>query len=273
MHPLHHSRAPSFTPAPPLPLHHPLRPSRARSTIPAPPPPCLHRLRQSRAPSAIPAPPSAIPHPLRHSPAPSVIPAPLPPSLHHLPSFLRRQESMRAASIREQRRCSTASRTSRAPPPSLPRPLRHPSAHSVIPAPVRHSRARSATPAPSPSSLHHLPSFLRRQESMRAGVDSRTAPMLDGLPYVRAPPPSLPRPSIIPAPAPSLPSALLRHSRAPSAIPAPFPSFLRRQESRRAARIREQRRCSTASRSSERPRRPPGGPAARWRRRGTWVVA
>ena len=61
--------------------------------------------------------------------------------------------------------------------------------------------------------------------------------------------------------------APLGDSRAPSVIPAPPPSFLRRQESRRAAWVRERRRCWTASRRSERPLGRPGGPSAGWKRR------
>ena len=179
-----------------------------------------------------------------------------------------------------------------------------PAPPSVIPAPPRHScagrnpgelggfenradagrppagpSARSVIPAPSPSFLHPPPSFLHPPPSFlrplrhscapsviraQAGIHasrlaSKTAPILDGLPQVRAPPPSFLHPP--------------RHSWAPP------PSFLRRQESRRAGWFREQRRCSTASRTSERPLRhscagrnpcengadpgrPPAGPSA-----------
>ena len=160
----------------------------------APPPSLPRPLRHPRAPSVIPPPTPSFPHPVRHSRARSATPAPSPSSLHHLPSFLRRQESMRAASIREQRRCSTASRTSEhplrhsrtssvipAPPPSLPRPLHHSRTRSVIPPPPCHSRAPSAIPVPLP--------VIPAQAGIHAScVDSRTAPMLNGLPYVRAPP-------------------------------------------------------------------------------------
>ena len=74
-----------------------------------------------------------------------------------------------------------------------------------------------------------------------------------------APSPSFPRPLRHSAPPPSF--------RAPSVIPAPSLSFLRRQESRRAGWVRERRRCWTASGRSERPLRRLGGPSAGWRRR------
>ena len=92
--------------------------------------------------SVIPAPSPSFPRPLRHSRTPSVIPAPS-------PSFLRPLRHSRA-------------------------PLRHSCALSVIPS------ALSVIPAP--------PSVIPAQAGIQASwVGSRTVPMLDGLPQVRAP--------------------------------------------------------------------------------------
>ena len=140
------------------PLRHsctPLRHSRARSVIPRSPP-------SSRAPSVIlRAPLRHSLRPLRHSCAPPPsFPRPPPSFLRPPPSFLRRQESGRTRCVRKRRRCWTASRRSE-------RPLRHSCARSVIPAQAGIQASR---------------------------LGSRTAPMLDGLPQVRAPPPSFLRP-------------------------------------------------------------------------------
>ena len=119
-----------------------------------------------------------------------------------------------------------------------------PKAEGVPPA-----AARTPSVAAPPSFLRSPPSFLRSPPSFLRPPPSflRSPPS-----FPRSPPSSLRSPPSFPRP--------LRHSRAPSVIPAlpsvvpalpsvipaPPPSFLRRQESRRAKAHRSGSRCPTA---------------------------
>ena len=189
----------------------------------------------------------------------SVIPAPP-------PSFLRVTSHSRAPSVIPAQANPLAvvpSSGPRPPPPSFPRPP--PSFPSHPPAP--HSRPLSVIPAP--------PSVIPAQAGIQASLlGSRTAPMLDGLPQVRAPPRAAWWPvggmeaSGGPAveaseqarcsPCPSRRDRFdtlrsmrpLRHSAPPSVIPAPPsvipappPSFLRPLRHSRNASGVGSRRC------------------------------
>ena len=171
-------------------------------------------VRHTRAPSVIPAPPSVIPAP------PSVIPAPP-------PSFLRRQEppanthrspnsSLPPSKGEVRWGVGVPSRPHRscAPRSPTPRPLRHSCTPSVIPAPP------SVIPAPSPSYPRPHPSFLRRQEPPANIHRSPNSSLPPGRGEVRwgVGVPSRPHWSCAPRSPTPRP---VRHTRAPSVIPAP----------------------------------------------------
>ena len=162
-----------------------------------------------------------------------------------------------------------------APPPSFPRPLRHSCAGRNPGEPARFENGADAgRPPAGPSAPLRPPSVIPAQAGIQASqVRSRTAPMLDGLPQVRAPP------SVIPAQA-GIQASWVGSRTAPMLdglpqVRAPPPSFLRPSPLRHSCAgrnpgelvVRERRRCWTASGRSERPLRRLGGPSAGWRRR------
>ena len=142
---------------------------------------------------------------------PSVIPAPLPPSF--LRPLLRHSCAPSSVTL-----CAPSSVILSPPPPSYLRPppsyLRLP---SVIPAPpLRHTCA-------SPPSYLRLPSVIPAPLPPSSSAPLLRHPLRPLLRHTCASPPSFPRPSsVIPAPPP------------PSSSAPPPPSFLRRQERRRA---------------------------------------
>ena len=201
-----------------------------------------------------------------------------------------------------------------APSPSFPRPLRHSRTPSVIPAPapsflrpLRHSRAplrHSCALSVIPSALSVIPappSVIPAQAGIQATwVGSRTAPMLDGLPQVRAPPRAAWWPvggmeaSGGPAAGASeqarwspCPSRRDRFDTLRSRAHAPPPSFLRPPPSflrplrhscagRNPGELRGFENGADAGRPPAGPSAPSGGLVARRRDGGvgrTWVVA
>ena len=205
------------------------------SAIPAPPPSFLRRQESMRPPNRATSLHPPFPS-FRHSCAPSVIPAEAgihataqpcdePPSaIPILPPFPSFRHSCAPSVIPAEAGIHATAQPCDEPPSAIPilppflRPLRHSCAPSSFLRPLRHSCAPSVIPAEAgihataqpcdepPSAIPILPPFLR---PLRHSCGGRN-----------------------PCDRPTVRRASIRHSH-PSAIPAPPPSFLRRQESMR----------------------------------------